>query len=168
MNGSRLVIFPICYSWNWNGFKKVPKKRKSEARAGKRTLKFQLPCKPQTSLCLNSLIATSLVGFSENTLHDYKINFQFSRSYSSRTNVTTVVISLQFSLFKSVISGKKYWKEVLNSFFTQGKKEFSGRCFWGQLYNSQLHSSILAKSDDRVFCIFETLQKLRINFIRFK
>ena len=76
MNGSRLVIFPICYSWNWNGLKKVPKKRKSEASAGKRTLKFQLPCEPQTSLCLSSLLATSLVGFSENTLHDYKINFQ--------------------------------------------------------------------------------------------
>ena len=56
--------------------KGTKKKRKSEARAGKRTLKFQLPCKPQTSLCLSSLIATSLVGFSENTLHDYKINFQ--------------------------------------------------------------------------------------------
>lgn len=166
MNGSRLVIFPICYSWNWNCFKKVPKKRKSEASAGKRTLKFQLPWEPQTSLCLSSLLATSLVGFSENTLHDYKINFQ---------GVILAEIMLQLSSFlysfhslNQSSRGKKYWKEVLNSFFTQGKKEFSGRCFWGQLYNSQLHSSILAKSDDRVFCIFETLQKLRINFIRFK
>lgn len=166
MNGSRLVIFPICYSWNWNGSKKVPKKRKSEASAGKRTLKFQLPWEPQTSLCLSSLLATSLVGFSENTLHDYKINFQGVILAEKMLQLSSFLYS--FHSLNQSSRGKKYWKEVLNSFFTQGKKEFSGRCLWGQLYNSQLHSSILAKSDDRVFCIFETLQKLRINFIRFK
>ena len=166
MNGSHLVIFPICYSWNWNGFKKVPKKRKFEASAGKRTLKFQLPCEPQTSLCLSSLLATSLVGFSENTLHDYKINFQGVILAEQMLQLSSFLYS--FHSLNQFSRGKKYWKEVLHSFFTQGKKEFSGRCFWGQLYNSQLHSSILAKSDDRVFCIFETLQKLRINFIRFK
>ena len=166
MNGSRLVIFPICYSWNWNGSKKVPKKRKSEASAGKRTLKFQLPCEPQTSLCLSSLLATSLVGFSENTLHDYKINFQ---------GVILAEIMLQLSSFlysfhslNQSSRGKNIERKSWTVFLHRERKNSVEDVFWGQLYNSQLHSSILAKSDDRVFCIFETLQKLRINFIRFK
>lgn len=156
MNGSHLVIFPICYSWNWNGFKKVPKKRKSEARAGKRTLKFQLPCKPQTSLCLSSLIATSLVGFSENTLHDYKINFQGVILAEQMLQLSPFLYS--FHSLNQSSRGKKYWKEVLNSFFTQGKKEFSGRVFE---VNCITHSCIRRSWRSRMIACFASLKHFK-------
>ena len=64
--------------------------------------------------------------------------------------------------------GKNIERKSWTVFLHRERKNSVEDVFIGQLYNSQLHSSILAKSDDRVFCIFETLQKLRINFIRFK